>query len=54
MVYVGSELLQGYFPFSWSSQGDSHAQFLSANLVGVACWLLIAYYWHWIGFFVKI
>jgi len=54
IVYVGSELLQGYFPFSWKEQSDSHLNMLAANLIGVSIWLLISFYWYWIGFFVKI
>ena len=54
IVYVGSELLQSYFPFSWEGQNDSHLNLLAANLVAVSIWLIISYYWYWIGFFVKI
>ena len=54
IVYVGSELLQNYFPFSWKGQSDSHLNLLAANLVAVSIWLIISYYWYWIGFFVKI
>ena len=54
IVYVGSELLQNYFPFSWKEQNDSHLNLLAANLVAVSIWLIISYYWYWIGFFVKI
>ena len=52
-MHVGSELLQGYFPFSWKEQSDSHLNMLAANLIGVSIWLLISFYWYWIGFFVK-
>ena len=54
LVYVGSELLEHYFPFSWEGRENSHLELLSSNLVGVSLWLLISYYWYWIGFFVKI
>ena len=54
IVYMGSELLQNYFPFSWEGQNDSHLNLLAANLVAVSIWLVISYYWYWIGFFVKI
>ena len=54
IVYVGSELLHNYFPFSWKEQSDSHLNLLAANLVAVSIWLIISYYWYWIGFFVKI
>ena len=45
-------LLQSYF--SWKGQSDSHLNLLAANLVAVSIWLIISYYWYWIGFFVKI
>ena len=54
IVYMGSELLQNYFPFSWEGQNDSHLNLLAANLVAVSIWLVTSYYWYWIGFFVKI
>ena len=54
IVYVCHEVLEHYFPFSWVGQRDSHLSFLSANLVGTCTWMLIAYYWYLIGFFVKI
>lgn len=54
LVYAGSEILQGYFPFSWQQQSDSHLNLLFGNLVGVSLWIIIAYYWFSIGFFVKI
>ena len=54
LVYVGSEILQGYFPFSWKQQSDSHTKLLFANLAAVTLWIVIAYYWFTIGFFIKI
>ena len=54
MVYVGSEIVNNFFPFSWEHQNDSHLNLLFANLIGVSIWIAIAYYWYWIGFFVKI
>jgi heparan-alpha-glucosaminide N-acetyltransferase len=54
LVYVGSEILQGYFPFSWQQQSNSHLDLLFANLIAVGLWILIAYYWFRIDFFVKI
>lgn len=44
VVYAGSEILGGYFPFT-ASQGSifmSHAEWLTSNIVGVAMWLLVA------------
>lgn len=54
LVYVGSEVLQNYFPFSWEQQEDSHLELLFANIIGVSLWIGIAYYWYSIQFFVKI
>jgi len=54
IVYVGSELLKGYFPFSWQGQYDSHLKLLVANIISVSIWLVISYYFYCIGFFVKI
>jgi heparan-alpha-glucosaminide N-acetyltransferase len=54
LVYVGSEVLQNYFPFSWRQQSNSHLNLLFANLVAVSLWMAIAYYWFRTGFFVKI
>lgn len=54
LVYVGSELLYGYFPFGWKGMRDSHLEYLASNLISVSLWLLIAFYWYSIDFFVKI
>lgn len=54
LVYMCSEVFQGFFPFSWTQQNDSHLKLLSANLVAVSVWVLLSYYWYRIGFFVKI
>lgn len=54
LVYVGSELLAGMFPFGWSGMETSHLEFLVSNVISVLLWALIAYYWYIIGFFVKI
>ncbi len=54
IVYVGSEILQNYFPFSWYTHAPIHLDELATNVVGVCLWLIISYYWYCIGFFVKI
>ncbi|XP_065909111.1 heparan-alpha-glucosaminide N-acetyltransferase-like [Dysidea avara] len=54
MVYCGSELLHGYFPFSWEQEHPTHFSRLASNLVGVGLWIVIAYYCFRIKFFVKI
>jgi len=54
IVYVGHTLLGGFFPFYIYQQERSHLTYLTANLVAVGVWMLIAFYWYSIGFFVKI
>lgn len=54
IVYVGHELLGDFFPFAVYNQENSHLTYLTANLVAVALWGLISYYWFCIKFFVKI
>lgn len=55
LVYVGSEILGSYFPFSWKVSGHKqHADLLAMNLVGTTVWLTISYYLYCIKFFVKI
>ena len=54
LVYVGSELLEGHFPFGWKGMENSHLEFLASNLISISLWLLIAFYWYTIDFFVKI
>ncbi|XP_011410226.1 PREDICTED: heparan-alpha-glucosaminide N-acetyltransferase-like isoform X2 [Amphimedon queenslandica] len=54
LVYVGSELLEGTFPFGWKGMEDSHIEFLISNVISVSLWCLVAYYWYFINFFVKI
>jgi hypothetical protein len=47
-------MFEDYFPFSWVGHRDTCLSFLSSNLVGTCMWMLIAYYWYLIGFFLKI
>ncbi|XP_068707454.1 heparan-alpha-glucosaminide N-acetyltransferase-like [Montipora foliosa] len=55
LVYVGSEILGNYFPFSWTVSGHmQHADLLSMNLIGTTVWLITSYYLYCIKFFVKI
>ena len=54
LVYVGSELLEGMFPFGWYGMKTSHFEFLASNIISVGLWTAIAYYWYTINFFVKI
>eukprot|EP00117_Sycon_ciliatum_P004094 scpid46106/ scgid2492/ Heparan-alpha-glucosaminide N-acetyltransferase; Transmembrane protein 76 len=52
-VYVGSELLQKFFPFSFQVS-SGHSGILASSLVGVSVWLVVAFYLHHIKFFLKI
>ena len=54
IIYVGHEVFEDFIPFSWIGHRVSHLSFLSSNLVGACMWMLIAYYWYFVGFFVKI
>ena len=54
LVYIGSELLEGFFPFGWNGMENTHLEYLASNLISISLWLLIAFYWYSIDFFVKI
>lgn len=57
VVYFGSEILQGFFPFSFKPQdpnNPTHSEALASSLIGVSCWVVISYYMWWIGFFINI
>ncbi|XP_029179272.2 heparan-alpha-glucosaminide N-acetyltransferase-like [Acropora millepora] len=55
LVYVGSEILSKYFPFSWKVNGHvQHGELLAMNITGTTVWILISYYLYYIKFFVKI
>lgn len=56
VVYVGSEILNKYFPFSWKVVDGhvQHGELLAMNLVGTTVWIIISYYFYHIQFFVKI
>ena len=55
VVYVGSEILNKYFPFSWEVNGYvQHGELLAMNITGTTVWILISYYLYYIKFFVKI
>ncbi|XP_039607023.1 heparan-alpha-glucosaminide N-acetyltransferase isoform X1 [Polypterus senegalus] len=44
LVYVGHEVLHNYFPFQWRmSDGQSHAEHLTQNLLATTIWVFIAY-----------
>ncbi len=54
VLYMGHEILSDFFPFGVYNQDTNHLTFLTSNLVGVAIWMLISYYWYTVKFFVKI
>ncbi len=54
LLYVGHELLQGYFPFEWAQEFPTHMSLITMNIIGVTLWALIARYCYAIKFFVKI
>ncbi|XP_062520516.1 heparan-alpha-glucosaminide N-acetyltransferase-like [Corticium candelabrum] len=53
LVYVGHEIVFGWFPFGWSSD-ETHANLMARNLTGTALWVVISYYLYTIKFFLKI
>ena len=65
LVYCGHEILQGYFPFSMSlhplkdSDFDgeafgSHTAALVSAIIGVSCWMIIAFWLYKKKIFVKV
>ena len=56
LIYCAHGVFEGYFPFSYyiSPKNWSHASVLTSNVVGVVCWMAVAYYCFRIKFFVKI
>ncbi len=53
VIYVGSETLQPYFPFSYQV-AQLHSHILATNLIGVAAWHLIAYKFYYERLFINI
>jgi len=43
-IYVGSELLDGYFPFGWEYGDQNHYKLLLSNVIGVGIWIYTSYY----------
>lgn len=52
LVYVGHELVIGWFPFNWEGPA-THAHMTGESTCATICWILIAYYCHEVGFFLK-
>jgi len=53
LIYCSHEILNSYFPFSFYTP-NTHLGYLASNLVGVSCWLIIAYRMYQLKFFVNI
>ena len=54
LVYMCHELLHEHFPFSIYNENHTHLTYLSSNLIAVALWLMVSYYWYTVQFFIKI
>ena len=54
VIYVGHEILEGYFPFSWKPVQSNHGAHLVMNLWGASLWTLIAFFMHYKKFYVSI
>ena len=54
VVYVGSEVLEGYFPFYFSYSHYSHWAHLAANAMGAGMWNAVATYLYHKGVFIKV
>ena len=56
LIYCSHGVFDSYFPFSYyiAPQHMSHATYLTMNIVGVTCWIVVAFYCYRIKFFVKV
>jgi heparan-alpha-glucosaminide N-acetyltransferase len=54
LIYCGHGVVAGYLPFSFDVDLSSHTNYLLMNVVGVTAWIMLAYYFWSIAFFVKI
>lgn len=54
LIYVGHGILQNYMPFSYMVYDVNHGSLLQTNVLGVFSWVIIAYYFYKIKFFVKV
>ena len=52
-IYCCHEVFDNFVPMHWPHP-DTHAATLTCNILGVSCWVAIAYYWHERGVFYKI
>ncbi|XP_033100089.1 heparan-alpha-glucosaminide N-acetyltransferase-like isoform X2 [Anneissia japonica] len=54
LIYVCHEVFYSYFPLSWAPYKGNHAEYLAMSLLGVSIWVIVAYYFYTIKFFLKI
>ena len=54
VIYVGSELFEGYFPFGFHSNPRQHWGELFSNCFGVCSWFMIAAELHRRKIFIKV
>jgi len=54
LLYVGHEICEEFFPFSWQPYSQSHAELLFMNLWGMSLWVLVAFFLHQKKIFVSI
>jgi heparan-alpha-glucosaminide N-acetyltransferase len=54
LFYMAHQLLQGYFPFQYQIYHENHNSEMLCDCMGVIAWMLIAYYFYRIKFFVKL
>eukprot|EP01034_Spumella_vulgaris_P021699 gene21699-27750_t len=54
LIYVSHGILAEYMPFSYKIYHVNHATLLQCHVLGVTAWMIVAYYFHKIKFFVKI
>jgi heparan-alpha-glucosaminide N-acetyltransferase len=53
LVYVGHELVHGYFPFDWNSD-ETYTTMMARNVTGTMLWVIIGYYLYKVKIFVKV
>ena len=55
LAYSFHGIFNEFFPFSYAlSSHPTHAQLLQRDFIGATCWLVVAYYWYSVDFFVKV
>lgn len=54
LIYCAHGVFQGYMPFEYKIYVFDHPHELQRNVLGTFCWVVIAYYFYKIKFFVKI